>query len=75
MRLDDWIARKRFGENLDMNLDYIYNDPSKKFPWFVILKILIMIFSLVTIMVCFYRTDIGNLTICAISLFFVMNND
>lgn len=75
MYLDDWIAKKRYGDNIDLNSDYIYNDLSKKLPWFLILKILIYIFSIVTVMVCFYKTDIANLTICSISLYIVSQNN
>lgn len=69
--IDFWIAKKRYGDNVDVASMNFYNDPTKKLPWFNFLFIAVVIYSLIIMMECFYRTDFVNLTICVLSLYFM----
>jgi hypothetical protein len=44
-------------------------------PWFTLTKIVLGIYTALTCMVLFFRTDFLNLTICTAAIYMLMNTD
>jgi hypothetical protein len=62
------------------NIDNIsYNIASKLgfsyVPWFSLTKIVLGIYTVLTICVLFFRTDFINLTVCTAAIFMLLNTD
>lgn len=73
--LDHWIARWRYGKEIDVNQAHLYMDPTMMFPWLTILTIMNIFFTLITLMLCFFYPDFLNLTVCALSFYFFYNEN
>src|SRR4051812_15190123 len=44
-------------------------------PWFTLTKIVLGIYTVLTICVLFFRTDFINLTVCTAAIFMILNTD
>ena len=44
-------------------------------PWFTLTKIVLTIYTIITILVLFFRADFVNLTICTAAIFMLNNTD
>lgn len=54
-----------------MGLKMGYSD----IPWFILTKLTIYVYNILTLLVCFHRSDFINLSICVLSLFIIENTD
>jgi len=44
-------------------------------PWFTLTKVVLGIYTVLTICVLFFRTDFINLTVCTSAIFMIMNTE
>lgn len=44
-------------------------------PWFTLTKIVLTIYTIISIMVLFFRTDFINLTVCTAAIYMLNNTD
>ena len=70
-RVDDWIAKRRFGKHVDETQAYIYTDPTRDFPWFTVFMYASFVFLILCLLVCFFKPDFLCLTIAASSYYIV----
>ena len=68
-RVDDWIAKRRFGKHVDETQAYIYTDPTRDFPWFTVFMYSSFVFLVLCLLVCFFKPDFLCLTIAATSIY------
>ena len=70
-KIDDVMAKMRYGDKVNEEDAYIYTDPTKDFPWYTTFMVMTFIFIFLVMLICFFKPDFLCLTIAATSYYIV----